>query len=102
MKKILIIVVVIITLCACTDKFKSIKKGMPKGEVVNLVGEPIDKVDVIGRIQWWKYKEYIIVIDSDTVVNITTQKEVKEGAIHLKTALDSLSNEIDKTIQEIP
>ena len=59
------------------DGFSKIKTGMKSADVIKLIGAPPRK-QPIGVSMWWLYNDpekHMIIINSDTVANITTQKD---------------------------
>jgi len=79
LKKVLLGVLVISLFVSCTDKqdhFSKIKIGMKSADVVKLVGAPMRKQEM-GVSMWWLYNDvekHMVIINSDTVANCTTQK----------------------------
>ena len=79
MKKLLFITTISLTIgCSAKhDGFSKIKSGMKSKDVIKLVGSPPRK-QPIGVSMWWMYddpEKHMIIINSDTVANITTQKD---------------------------
>lgn len=93
MKNFFFLLFVLFVSCSSNKNFDRIKIGMKSSEVVKLVGSPKQKMPMI-ICDWWMYDDpdrHVIVIGSDTVVNISTQKEFNKGMDDVKSTLDSLS-----------
>ena len=80
LKKILFTITTVIFVVACSQKdrgFSKLKVGMKSSEVVRLVGAPSRKQQM-GVSIWWLYTDpenHMVIINSDTVANCTTQKD---------------------------
>ena len=59
------------------DQFAKVTTGMKSADVVKLVGVPVRK-QPMGVSTWWLYNDsekHMVIINSDTVANCTTQKD---------------------------
>ncbi|HEY1009024.1 MAG: hypothetical protein ACO1NS_10110 [Daejeonella sp.] len=85
MKKYMIILLVSLILSSCADKqkeFSSITKGMTKEEVIQKVGEPTTKRDILVA-EIWKYDlaDRTIVFRNGEVYDIMTSTEARVDSI---------------------
>jgi hypothetical protein len=99
MIKKLIFIFAIVTLTACASKdLSDVKEGMTSKEVLNIAGEPTEKVSMPLDIEWWIYKEQkvLLILDSDTVSKVTSQKEIEESVKDFQKGMKDIENEIEK------
>jgi hypothetical protein len=94
--KALLPILVLLTLAACQQgkDFSKIKTGMTTSAVIRLTGIPDRKQVMVGS-EWWIYDDsakHLVIISSDTVVNITTQAEAMKTMEKTLKAFDSLRN----------
>ncbi|WP_276346450.1 hypothetical protein [Daejeonella sp. JGW-45] len=85
MKKFMIILLASLILSSCADKqkeFSSITKGMTKDEVIQKVGEPTTKRDILVA-EIWKYDlaDRTIVFRNGEVYDIMTSTEARVDSI---------------------
>jgi hypothetical protein len=92
-KSFFILAITIFTGCSVKhNDFEKIKTGMKSAEVVKLVGAPPRK-QPMGVSMWWLYNDpekHMVVINSDTVANCTTQKDAMKIMDDALRAYDSL------------
>jgi outer membrane protein assembly factor BamE (lipoprotein component of BamABCDE complex) len=94
MKNLLFLIAALL-LISCNQKqkdFSTVKIGMTKEEVVNIVGEPSRKNDL--GIQLWVYPQAdrTVVFRNDTVYDVITSANAR---------LDSIKNSLEKTGENI-
>jgi hypothetical protein len=96
-KLIFILTVTILTACASKD-ISDVKKGMTSKEVLDIAGEPTEKVSMPLDIEWWIYKEpkVLLILESDTVSKVTSQKEIEESVKDFQKGMKGIENEIEK------
>jgi len=98
MKKILIIAVIaMLTACATRD-IHDIEEGMASKEVVNIAGEPTEKVEMPLDIEWWVYEEdkVLLIFENDTVTNVTSEKEIEESLKDFEKGMEDIQKEIEE------
>lgn len=103
MKKYLIILLSYIMLSSCTEKqqeFSSVKKGMTKEEVIQQVGEPTSKRDILVA-EMWKYDlaDRTVVFRNGSVYDIITTTEARVDSIEatLKNTGKGLKEKLQQT-----
>lgn len=103
MKKYLIILLSSIILSSCTEKqkeFSSVTKGMTKEEVIQQVGEPTSKRDILVA-ELWKYDlaDRTVVFRNGTVYDIITTAEARVDSIEatLKETGKGLKEKLQQT-----
>jgi hypothetical protein len=121
MKKYLIILLSIVALGSCTEKqkeFSTVQKGMTKEEVIQQVGQPTTKRDILVA-EVWKYDlaDRTVVFRNGTVYDIITStearidsieatlkatgKSLKETGKDLKERLDRTGDTIDSSSRRL-
>ncbi len=87
----------IVFIASCAEKkndFAKIKTGMKSSEVVRIVGAPLRKQEM-GVSTWWLYNDpqkHMVIINSDTVANCTTQKDAMRIMDDALRTYDSMKN----------
>jgi len=103
MKKILTLFVAVLSLTACSKEkpFESLKVGMTGSKVIELVGEPDQKMPIFVA-EWWTYQKdnKLIVMNSDTVVRVvldlkSTQDSMKVAGQELQDLGDNMKKQLD-------
>ncbi len=102
MKKYAIILLSFIILSSCADKqkeFSSITKGMTKEEVIQQVGEPTTKRDILVA-EVWKYDlaDRTIVFRNGEVYDIMTSTEARVDSI--ESALKETGRDVKEKLQQ--
>ena len=67
---------------------------MSSADVIRITGTPDGKQTMVGS-EWWIYNDtakHMVIMSSDTVVNITTQAEAMKTMERTLKAFDSLRN----------
>ncbi|WP_291859479.1 hypothetical protein [Marinilabilia sp.] len=98
MKK-LIVLVAIATLTACATKdISDLEEGMASKEVIDIAGEPTEKVEMPLDIEWWIYEEdkVLLILENDTVSNVTSQEEIEESLKDFEKGMDQIQKEIEE------
>jgi hypothetical protein len=98
MKKLLVIFAIAL-LAACATKYISdLKEGMASTEVIDIAGEPTEKVEMPLDIEWWIYEEdkVLLILENDTVSKVTSQKEIEESLKDFEKGMDDIQKEIEK------
>lgn len=96
MKKLLLLIIVAFASCSKNQDFSKIKKGMPLKQVVELVGEPIEKQEIPFfsiSAKFYKYDKHVIIFANDTVTRVGTKEEIAKS---MEAGLGNLSEDIDK------
>ena len=80
----LIILLLIITGCAAPTEVDKVKVGMTTGEVIELVGEPSEKIELFtlasdGTTEMWHYGDQAIQIINGTVTKDAALVSEEEG-----------------------
>lgn len=86
-----------LTACAKTKSFESVSKGMSKDKVVELVGEPEEKMPMF-IAEWWMYRtdNKAIVIHSDTVLRVVTDlKSIQDSMKAMGDELQKLKEKME-------
>ncbi len=103
MKKYLIILLSYVMLSSCTEKqqeFSSVKKGMTKEEVIQQVGEPTSKRDILVA-EVWKYDlaDRTVIFRNGSVYDIITTTEARIDSIEstLKETGKGLKEKLQQT-----
>ncbi len=102
MKKYLIILLTSLILSSCADKqkeFSSITKGMTKEEVIQKVGEPTTKRDILVA-EIWKYDlaDRTIVFRNGEVYDIMTSTEARVDSI--ESSLKETGRDVKEKLQQ--
>ncbi|MFO8001686.1 MAG: hypothetical protein R6U46_10610 [Marinilabilia sp.] len=100
MKKLFFLFAVATIFAACSSKdISDIDTGMSASEVVEIAGEPTEKVSMPMDIEWWIYKDdnVLLIFEEDSVSRVTSEKELEES---LEDA-DEGMNEIENKIEEL-
>ncbi len=102
MKKYVIILLSLIVLSSCAEKqkeFSSIKKGMSKEEVIQQVGEPTTKRDILVA-EVWKYDlaDRTIVFRNGEVYDIMTSTEARVDSI--ESTLKETGRDVKEKLQQ--
>jgi hypothetical protein len=99
LKKLFFLITIAIA-SACSSKkgeFAKIKTGMKSTDVVKLVGAPV-RTQPMGVSTWWLYNDpekHMVIINSDTVANCTTQKDairIMDDALRMYDSLHKKKN----------
>ena len=103
MKKYLVIFLSILILSSCAEKqkeFSNVKKGMTKEEVIQQVGEPTTKRDILVA-EIWKYDlaDRTVVFRNGEVYDIMTSTEARVDSIEttLKEAGRGVKEKLKQT-----
>ena len=99
MKKILLLSIITIFLsCSKTANFDKLKVGMTSKEVIDLVGEPMEKTDFFGA-EMWIYKVgdsgHMVTISSDTITGHKSSEELAESLKGLDKDFEKMAEGIE-------
>jgi hypothetical protein len=98
MKKLLVIsAIALLTSCATKD-ISDLEEGMASKEVIDMAGEPTEKVEMPLEIEWWIYEEdkVLLILENDTVSKITSEKEIEESLKNFEKGMDDIQKEVEK------
>jgi hypothetical protein len=98
MKK-LVVLFAIATLTACATKdISDLDEGMASKEVIDIAGEPTEKVEMPLDIEWWIYEEdkVLLILENDTVSKVTSQEEIEESLKDFEKGMDEIQKEIEE------
>lgn len=105
MKKTLLISIAVVGLAACTKKkpFESVKSGMNKAKVSELVGEPSQKMPMM-IAEWWVYPtdNKMIIMVNDTVSKVVVDlKSVQDSMLSATGDLKNLENQLKNQLDSL-
>ncbi len=98
MKKLLVIFAIALLAACATKDISDLKEGMASTEVIDIAGEPTEKVEMPLDIEWWIYEEdkVLLILENDTVSKVTSQKEIEESLKDFEKGMDDIQKEIEK------
>ena len=102
MNKYLVMLLSCVILGSCAEKqkeFSNVKKGMTKEEVIQQVGEPTTKRDILVA-EIWKYDlaDRTVVFRNGTVYDIMTSTEARVDSI--ESALKETGRDVKEKLQQ--
>ncbi len=98
MKKIVVLFAIgSFTACATKD-ISDLDEGMASKEVIDIAGEPTEKVEMPLDIEWWIYEEdkVLLILENDTVSKVTSQEEIEESLKDFEKGMDEIQKEIEE------
>ncbi len=98
MKK-LIAFFTIALLASCASKdISDLEKGLSSAEVLEIAGEPTEKVSMPLDIEWWIYEEdeVLLIMENDSISRITSQKEIEESIKDFDKGMDGIQKEVEE------
>jgi len=102
MKKLIaIFIVALLASCASKD-ISDLEKGLSSAEVLEIAGEPTEKVSMPLDIEWWIYEEdkVLLILENDTITRVTSQEEIEESLKDFEKGLDDIQKEIEDLTKE--
>lgn len=97
MKKLFVLfAIVALTACATKD-ISDLEEGMASTEVIDIAGEPTEKVEMPLDIEWWIYEEdkVLLILENDTVSKVTSQEEIEESLKDFEKGMNEIQKEIE-------
>ena len=69
---------------------------MSSAEVVEIAGEPTEKVSMPLDIEWWIYKEdnVLLILEDDSVSRVTSEQKLKESIKDVEEGMNEIENEV--------
>jgi hypothetical protein len=97
MKKLFFFFAIALLAACSTQDISDVKVGISSAEVMDIVGEPTEKVTMPLEIEWWIYKEdkVLLILENDTVSKVTSQKEIEESLKDFNDGMDNIQKEIE-------
>ena len=97
MKRLFFLFSAVALLAACsTSDISDVKEGMSSAEVVEIAGEPTEKVSMPLDIEWWIYKEdnVLLILEDDSVSRVTSEQKLKESIKDVEEGMNEIENEV--------
>ncbi len=98
MKKLLFIFSVVMFTACSTQDISDVNSGMTSAEVIDIAGEPTEKVEMPLDIEWWVYEEskVLLIFENDTVSRVTSEEEIQNSLKDHEQGMNDIQKEIEK------
>lgn len=98
MKKIVVLFAIVAFTACATKDISDLDEGMASKEVIDIAGEPTEKVEMPLDIEWWIYEEdkVLLILENDTVSKVTSQEEIEESLKDFEKGMDEIQKEIEE------
>lgn len=97
MKKLFFLFAIALFAACSTQDISDVEVGISSEEVIDLAGEPTEKVAMPLDIEWWIYEDdkVLLILEKDTVSRVTSQKEIEESLKDFDNGMDDIQKEIE-------
>ena len=99
MKKLFFLFAITALLSACSaSDISDVETGMSGEEVIDIAGEPSERVSMPLNIEWWIYKEdnVLLIMDNNTVSQVTSEQKLEESLKKMEDGMNEIENKVNE------